>query len=435
MVSIGTISLNNKYIKSFVEKDELTALQDFVENAHKKIHEGTGAGAEYLGWLNWPSTMDEAEISRIEETASKLREDVEVLVVIGIGGSYLGAKAVQELLSPAFGRKGLEVVYAGQHISGRYLDELLAYVEGKKVAVNVISKSGTTTEPAIAFRKLKAWMYEAYGKEEAARRIIVTTDESAGALRKTADEAGYVSFVIPGDIGGRYSVLTPVGLLPLAAAGVDIRELLNGAKQAEADLISTNLEENAAYSYAAYRQVLNARGYSTEVMASFEPAMAGMNEWWKQLFGESEGKQGKGIFPASVIYSTDLHSLGQYLQNGRRMLFETMVSFTEDQQQSQIPFDEENGDGLNYLVDKTLHEVNQQALNATAMAHHDGGVPILQLEIPKLDTYHTGYLLYFFMKACAMSAYLSGVNPFDQPGVEQYKQNMFQLLGKPGYEK
>lgn len=417
-----------------MEEDELTALQDFVESAHRKIHEGTGAGAGFLGWLNWPSSMDERELSRIEEAASKLQDDVEVLVVVGIGGSYLGAKAVQELLSPAFGNRGLEVVYAGQNISGRYIEELLTYIQGKKVAVNVISKSGTTTEPAIAFRKLKAWMYEAYGEQQAAERIIVTTDESEGALRKTADEAGYTSFVIPGDIGGRYSVLTPVGLLPLAAAGVDIRALLNGAQQAEKDLMSTDLHENAAYSYAAYRQILNARGYATEVMASFEPAMAGMNEWWKQLFGESEGKQGKGIFPASVIYSTDLHSLGQYLQNGRRMLFETMVRFTEDQQQSQIPFDEENGDGLNYLVDKTLHEVNQQALAATAMAHHDGGVPILQLEIPKLDAYHTGYLLYFFMKACAMSAYLSGVNPFDQPGVELYKQNMFRLLGKPGYE-
>ena len=433
MVSIGTISLNDKYIKSFIEEDELSALQDFVESAHRKIHEGTGAGADFLGWLNWPSNMDETELARIEETASRLQDEVDVLIVIGIGGSYLGAKAVQELLNPAFGNKGLEVIYAGQNISGKYIEELLEYIEDKKAAVNVISKSGTTTEPAIAFRKLRNWMYEAYG-DQAAERIIVTTDKSEGALRKTAEEAGYTSFEIPRDIGGRYSVLTAVGLLPLASAGVDIRSLLKGAQQAETELMSSDLTENASYLYAAYRQILNARGYSTEVAASFEPAMAGINEWWKQLFGESEGKQGKGIFPASVIYSTDLHSLGQYLQNGRRMLFETMVSFTEDQQKSEIPFDEEDGDGLNYLVGKTMHQVNQQALAATALAHKEGGVPILEIEIPRLDAYHTGYLLYFFMKACAMSAYLSGVNPFDQPGVELYKQNMFQLLGKPGYE-
>lgn len=428
------LTLNRKYIEGFVGQVELDALADFVSAAHQKIHNKTGAGAEFLGWLDWPSGMDASELARLEETALKLRETADVLVVIGIGGSYLGTKAVQDLLQPAFNLGGVEVVFAGQNISGRYLDDLLMYLEGKEVALNVISKSGTTTEPAIAFRILRNWMMEKYG-EDATERIVVTTDEAAGALRKTADEAGYTSFVIPDDIGGRYSVLTPVGLLPLAVAGIDVRALLKGAEEAEKALSASSLEDNAAYLYAAYRQILNMRGYSVEVFASFEPAMAGINEWWKQLFGESEGKQGKGVFPASVIYSTDLHSMGQYLQDGRRMLFETMVSFVEDQAKMEIPFDDENGDGLNYLVDKSLHEVNQQAMEATAMAHVEGGVPILALEVPKIDEYHTGYLLYFFMKACAMSAYLSGVNPFDQPGVEQYKQNMFELLGKPGYEK
>jgi glucose-6-phosphate isomerase len=429
-----TVKINNKFIQEFVEANELAALEDFVAASHKKIHDKTGAGAEYLGWLDWPSKMDEAELSRLEEAAEKVKSDAEVLIVIGIGGSYLGTKAVQDLLLPAFGAGGTEVIFAGHNISGRYLEDLLSHIDGKKVALNVISKSGTTTEPAIAFRILRKWMVDAYG-EEAASRIIVTTDEKEGALRKAADKAGYTSFVIPGDIGGRYSVLTSVGLLPLAVAGVDIRSLLEGAALAESTLANPALMENDAYLYAAYRQILNSRGYSVEVMASFEPAMAGINEWWKQLFGESEGKQGKGVFPASVIYSTDLHSMGQYLQDGRRMLFETMVSFTEDQNQTEIPFDEEDGDGLNYLVEKSLHEVNQTAMEATALAHAEGGVPILSLEVPKLDAQHAGYLLYFFMKACAMSAYLSGVNPFDQPGVEQYKQNMFELLGKPGYEK
>jgi glucose-6-phosphate isomerase len=429
-----TLTLNRKYANQFVEQVELDALADFVSAAHQKIHGKTGAGSEFLGWLHWPSEMDPTEIARLEETAQRLRETADVLVVIGIGGSYLGTKAVQDLLRPAFNLDGMEVVFAGQNISGKYLEDLLAYMEGKNVALNVISKSGTTTEPAIAFRILRKWMTEKYG-DEAVERIVVTTDEAAGALRKTAEAAGYTSFVIPDDIGGRYSVLTPVGLLPLAVAGIDIRLLLEGAEQAEKELSAATIEENSAYLYAAYRQILNMRGYSVEVFASFEPAMSGINEWWKQLFGESEGKQGKGVFPASVIYSTDLHSMGQYLQDGRRMLFETMISFVEDQTKIEIPFEEEDGDGLNYLVDKSLHEVNQQAMEATAMAHVEGGVPILTLEVPRIDAFHTGYLLYFFMKACAMSAYLSGVNPFDQPGVEQYKQNMFELLGKPGYEK
>ncbi|WKA60497.1 glucose-6-phosphate isomerase [Planococcus shenhongbingii] len=431
---MGTVSLNDKYLNQFIEKDEVIAVQDFVKAAHRKIHEKSGAGAEYLGWLDWATQLDKDEVSRIEETAQKLCREAEVLIVIGIGGSYLGAKAVQDLLCPSFGLNKMEVIYAGQNLSGRYMEELLSFIEGKEVALNVISKSGTTTEPAIAFRVLRAWMYEKYG-EQAAERIIVTTDKTEGALRKAADATGYTSFEIPPDIGGRYSVLTAVGLLPLAVAGVDIRALVDGAAQAEKDLASEDLFENAAYLYAAYRQILNARGYSIEVLASFEPAMSGINEWWKQLFGESEGKQGKGIFPASVIYSTDLHSLGQYLQNGRRTLFETMISFKEEQYQSRIPFDQENGDGLNYLADKTLHEVNQQAMNATALAHVEGGVPVVTIEVERVDAFHTGYLIYFFLKACAMSAYLSGVNPFDQPGVELYKQNMFELLGKPGYEK
>lgn len=426
------VYLNEKYIKKFVQQDELAAVQDFVEVAHRKMHEKKSIGAEYLGWLDWPSSMKESDLQKIEEIAKEMREEADVLIVIGIGGSYLGTKAVKELLRPSFGLDTMEVIYAGQNLSGRYMVDLLTYIEDKKVAVNVISKSGTTTEPAIAFRTIRKWMYDKYG-EEAAKRIIATTDASEGALRQSVNAEGYQSFEIPPDIGGRYSVLTAVGLFPLAVAGVDIRSLLAGAKQAEEDLADPELFSNQAYLYAAYRQVLNVRGYSLEVLASYEPAMSAFHEWWKQLFGESEGKQGKGIFPASVIYSTDLHSLGQYLQNGRRTLFETMLSFTEDQHKSEIPFDAENIDGLNYLADKTLHEVNKQALNATAMAHTEGGVPVLSLEIPRLDEFHAGYMIYFFMKACAMSAYLSGVNPFDQPGVELYKQNMFRLLGKPGY--
>lgn len=434
MVVIEVVTLNEKYIEGFVDKDELTAMQDYVEAAHRKIHGKTGAGAEYLGWLDWPSSMNESELQKIEEIAKKVREKMDVLIVIGIGGSYLGTKAVKEMLRPSFGLDSMQIIYAGHNISGRYLEELLVYIEDKNVAVNVISKSGTTTEPAIAFRTIRKWMYGRYG-EEAAERIIATTDASGGALRQSVNADGFQSFEIPRDIGGRYSVLTAVGLLPLAVAGVDIRALLSGAKQAEKELADPDLFSNPAYSYATYRQILNARGYSIEVLASFEPFMNAFHEWWKQLFGESEGKQGKGVFPSSVVYSTDLHSLGQYLQNGRRILFETMISFTEDQHKSQIPFDEENIDGLNYLSDKTLHEVNKQALDATALAHVEGGVPVLCLEVQRLDEFHTGYLIYFFMKACAMSAYLSGVNPFDQPGVELYKQNMFELLGKPGYGK
>lgn len=434
MIHIGTVTLNDKYVKGFVEQEELTALQAFVEVAHQNMHSKTALGSDYLGWLDWPSKMDETELARIEETARQIREKANVLVVIGIGGSYLGTKAVNELLGSSFGFGETEIIYAGQNISGRYLQDLLTYIKGKNVALNVISKSGTTTEPAVAFRTLRTWMYETYG-EEAKERIFATTDKTGGALRKNVDANGYVSFEIPGDVGGRYSVLTAVGLLPLAVAGVDIRALLKGAEQAENELQTTDLNSNAAYTYAAYRQILNSRGYSVEVLASFEPAMSAFHEWWKQLFGESEGKQGKGVFPASVVYSTDLHSMGQYMQNGRRMLYETMIRFTEDQESFEIPFDENDEDGLNYLTDKTLHEVNMQALEATALAHVEGGVPVITLDVEKIDAHHVGYLLYFFMKSCAMSAYLSGVNPFDQPGVELYKQNMFQLLGKPGYEK
>ena len=429
---MNVISLNNKFIDEYVEKEELNALEPFVKAVHKGIHEKNLAGSEFLGWLQWASKYDETELQRLEQTAAKIRDNMDVLVVIGIGGSYLGTKAVQELLSNPFTNKGVEVIFAGQNISDRYMEDLLRYIEGKEVAVNVISKSGTTTEPAIAFRKLRKWMEDTYG-DGASERIIATTDSSEGALRKSVDKNGYVSFEIPPDIGGRYSVLTPVGLFPLAVAGIDIRALIKGAVQAEKDLDNDDVHSNPAYQYAAYRQILNARGYSVEVLASVEPSMASMHEWWKQLFGESEGKQGKGVFPASVVYSTDLHSLGQYLQNGKRFLFETMLCFTEDQYKTAVPMDEEDVDGLNYLSGKTFHEVNQQALDASAMAHAEGGVPILYLEMERIDAFHAGYLLYFFMKSCAMSAYLSGVNPFDQPGVEFYKQNMFQLLGKPGY--
>ncbi|KAA0966918.1 glucose-6-phosphate isomerase [Sporosarcina sp. ANT_H38] len=405
-----------------------------VKKIHQKMNKGTSEGADYLGWKNYPNELPLHELEETLDAANKLRENAELVVVIGIGGSYLGAKAIQDALSPYFERKSddPEVIFAGQNLSGAYMKQLLSYMGRKEVAIIVISKSGTTTEPAIAFRILLEFMENRYGSS-ASERIVAITDKSEGALRELAIRSGFRTFVIPDDIGGRYSVLTPVGLLPLAVAGVDIKQLLAGAKEAVHDLSSENIGSNIAYQYASLRSLLLSEGYNVEILASFSPNFEMFNEWWKQLFGESEGKGGNGIFPAAVAYPTDLHSLGQYVQDGQRMLFETFVHFTEDAEDYAIPSSKADVDGLNYLSDKTVNEINEVMMHGAMEAHKDGGVPVLRLEVAKQDAYHIGYLIYFFQLSCAMSAYLQGQNPFDQPGVEEYKNNIFRLLEKPGY--
>ena len=403
---------------------------DSVSRVHKMIHDRTGAGSEFMGWLDWSSNVDESFIQEIENTAQSIQANSDVFVVIGIGGSYLGSKAIIDMLGTHFpDTNKTEILYAGHNVSGTYLKQLMNYLDDKEVTLNVISKSGTTTEPAIAFRVLRQYMEKRYGIE-AKNRIIATTDPETGALFQMAVENGYKRFEIPENIGGRYSVLTAVGLLPIAVAGISIREFLEGASTAEKSLSSPIIEENPAYQYAVIRQHLSQEGFSTEILASFEPQLVSFHEWWKQLFGESEGKQQQGIFPASVVYTTDLHSLGQYIQDGKRNLFETMISFTDHNDDLSLPEDDRNLDELNYISGISLHEFNRKALIGTASAHKEGGVPVLHLEVEKYDTYHVGYLMYFFMKACAMSAYLMDINPFDQPGVEFYKVNTKKLLGK-----
>lgn len=403
---------------------------DSVSRIHKMIHNRTGAGSEYMGWLDWSSNVDESFIQEIENTAQSIQVNSDVFVVIGIGGSYLGSKAIIDMLGTHFpDTNKTEILYAGHNVSGTYLKQLMNYLDDKEVSLNVISKSGTTTEPAIAFRVLRQYMEKRYGVE-AKNRIIATTDPETGALFQMAVENDYKRFEIPENIGGRYSVLTAVGLLPIAVAGISIREFLNGASTAEKSLNSPIIEENPAYQYAVTRQHLSQEGFSTEILASFEPQLVSFHEWWKQLFGESEGKQHQGIFPASVVYTTDLHSLGQYIQDGKRNLFETMISFTDHNDDLHLPEDEQNLDELNYISEISLHEFNRKALIGTASAHKEGGVPVLHIEVEKYDAFHVGYLMYFFMKACAMSAYLMDINPFDQPGVEFYKVNTKKLLGK-----
>jgi len=418
------ITLNTEFLTIDYEKSKL------VPHIHEKIHGRTGAGSEYLGWLDWSSNLDEDFFREIEETAQRIQSNSDVLVVIGIGGSYLGSKAIIDMLGSHFPDKNkTEILYAGHNVSGSYLKELLNYLDSKEVSLNVISKSGTTTEPAIAFRVLRQYMEERYGSE-AKNRIIATTDPDSGALFQMANEKGYQRFIIPRDIGGRYSVLTAVGMLPVAVAGFSFREIISGAANAEKELMDSNIEDNPAYKYAVIRQNLAQKGYTTEILASFESQLVPFHEWWKQLFGESEGKQNKGIFPASVIYPTDLHSMGQYIQDGKRNLFETMISFTHHNDDFHLPEDEQNLDELNYISNISLHDFNKKSLIGTASAHNEGGVPVLHLEVEKYDVYHVGYLMYFFMKACAMSAYLMDINPFDQPGVEFYKVNTKKLLGK-----
>ena len=433
---MSNLMLQMENIKAFLENSEIDRLQDRVRAIHKDMEAGSGAGSDYLGWLGLPSHTGTDLMDDIKNTANQIRSEAEVLITIGIGGSYLGAKAAIEFSGHSFGNrlssgsKGPELYFAGQNISSDYLSDLLDVVSGKSIYINVISKSGTTTEPAIAFRVLKAMVEERYGREEAKKRIIATTDSSKGALKKLADEEGYKTFVIPDDVGGRFSVLTPVGLLPIAAAGIDIDELMDGAKSMEASSSNPDLSKNSAYRYAAARSLLYGRGKVIEILSTFHPSLHYLGEWWKQLAGESEGKDGGGIFPASVDLTTDLHSMGQWIQEGKRIIFETFLTVENSSREMTIPFVEGDPDGLNYISGKSLDFVNEKAYLGTAMAHLEGGVPNMTIKLKDRSAHTLGELFYFFERAVAMTGYLAGVNPFDQPGVEFYKKNMFRLLGK-----
>ena len=432
-----SVKLNTRYLEGFIdEKKVLTEIAPEVAEAAELLHSGKGAGSDFLGWVDLPVNYDKEEFARIKEAAEKIRNDSEVLVVIGIGGSYLGARAAIEFCKSQ--NRNLyekpQIIFAGNTLSSSALAEAIKLCEGKDFSVNVISKSGTTTEPTIAFRVFKEMLEKKYGKEEAAKRIYATTDKARGTLKELSDREGYETFVIPDDVGGRYSVLTAVGLLPIAVAGIDIDAMMKGAQDAREALSQGDVYTNDCYKYAALRNVLYRMGKSVEMMISYEPDYTLMNEWFKQLFGESEGKDGKGIYPSSAIFSTDLHSLGQYVQDGERLMFETVVTFNKPKCEHIIGFDPENGDGFNFVAGKSVDFVNKKAFLGTVLAHTDGGVPNMILEMEQMDEYEFGYLVYFLEKACAISGYVLKINPFDQPGVESYKKNMFALLGKPGYE-
>lgn len=425
------------YSKSGIKEEQLEIIKWQMLDAKKSVEEGSNVGNDFLGWVRLPENYDKKEFEEIKKSAEKIRSDSDVLVVVGIGGSYLGARAAIEMLNSSFynslpkdKRKAPAIVYAGNNISGNYMYELLEYLEDKDFSVNVISKSGTTTEPAIAFRLLCNLLEKKYGTVDG--RIYVTTDKEKGALKGFADEKGCPTFVVPDDVGGRYSVLTAVGLLPIAAAGIDIDAMMKGAYDAMKEYES---DENACTEYARLRNILYRQGKTVEILANYEPRMHYVGEWWKQLFGESEGKDGMGIFPAAVDFSTDLHSLGQYIQEGRRNIFETVLTVAEPDHDVTVIHDEKNIDGLNFLSGKTMDYVNNKAFLGTLLAHTDGNVPNIVIEIDKMDAYNFGYMVYFFEKACGISGYMLGVNPFNQPGVEAYKKNMFALLNKPGYEE
>ncbi len=436
------ITLDYSNVLPFIGGEEaVKRMEPQVKAAHDMLHKKNGPGNDFLGWLDLPTNYDKEEFARIKKAAAKIRRDSDVLVVIGIGGSYLGARAVIELLNHSFAnvaskkvRKSPIILFCGNSISATYLADMMDIIEGKDISLNIISKSGTTTEPAIAFRILRAYMEEKYGKEEARSRIYATTDKAKGALKGLADEEGYESFVVPDDVGGRFSVLTAVGLLPIAVAGIDIKELMKGAKDASKAYKKMSLEENPCYRYAAVRNCLLRSGYSTEIMVNYEPSFHYMTEWWKQLYGESEGKDLRGIFPAGVDNTTDLHSMGQFIQDGARIMFETVVSIDNPRRSFEIPNDPANLDGLNFLSGMDMNEVNKKAMQGTVLAHVDGKVPNMAIHMEKQDAYNLGELIYFFEKACGISGYILSVNPFNQPGVEAYKKNMFALLGKPGYE-
>ena len=433
------LQLNEKFLEGFVSAKELSSMRDEALSALDLIKSKSGEGSDFLGWADLPVEYDREEFARIQAAAARIRSTCDVLIVLGIGGSYLGARAVIEFVtSPLYNslkKETPDIYFSGNSISSTALAELLSLVEGKDICLNVISKSGTTTETAVAFRIFRDLLYRKYGEEGARERIFVTTDRARGTLKQFADGCGFETFVIPDDVGGRYSVLTAVGLLPVAAAGIDIEALMRGAADARRDCLCPDIEKNIALRYASFRQLLYRKGKKVEILVGYEPYLLLFNEWWKQLFGESEGKDGIGLLPDSVIFSTDLHSLGQYIQEGERILFETVLWVKDSGQEVTIPEDEANIDGLNFLSGKSLSYVNRHAMLGTLLAHHDGAVPNIVLELSDRSAYSLGYLIYFFEISCAISGYLSGVNPFNQPGVEAYKKNMFALLGKPGYEK
>jgi Glucose-6-phosphate isomerase len=433
-----SLKLEDRYLAGFVEKHEYCGIAPLVKAAHESIADKTGLGNDFLGWVDLPVQYDRDEFARIKAAAKRIQANSDIFIVIGIGGSYLGARAAIDFIKSDYyndlSKETPNIYFSGNSISSSSLQELVSICEGKDVSINMISKSGTTTEPAIAFRVFRELLEKKYGKEGAKERIFCTTDKAKGTLKNLADEEGYETFVVPDDVGGRFSVLTAVGLLPIAVAGADIDKLMQGAAEAKEKYQNPDIAENDCYKYAAIRNILYNKGKSTEVMVSYEPCYAMMNEWWKQLYGESEGKDQKGLFPASVIFSTDLHSMGQYLQDGRRDLFETVINIKKPRHKLVLGLDNTDVDGLNYLSGKTMDFVNEKAFEGTILAHNDGNVPNIILEIEDFSETTLGHLFYFFEKACALSGYMLGVNPFDQPGVESYKKNMFALLGKPGYE-
>jgi len=429
------LNVNCKKVLPFLDKKDFESILFEVVEATDLLNSREGKGSDFLGWEDLPVTYDKEEFSEIKKAAEKIRSNSDILIVIGIGGSYLGSKAAIEMLGNHFKVEGeLEVVFAGHNISSTYMMDLVDYLEGKDFSINVISKSGTTTEPALAFRFFKKLLIEKYGKAEANTRIYATTDKDKGALRSLADKEGYTTFVVPNDVGGRFSVLTAVGLLPIAASGINIDEIMEGAEAAYYEYLNNPLQSDVT-KYVAIRNILYRKGKKIEMLVSYEPSFQYLGEWWKQLFGESEGKENKGLFPASASFSTDLHSLGQYIQDGERHLFETVITVKKPKREITIEKDELNLDGLNYLTGKTIDYVNRQAYLGTLLAHNDGGVPNMLIELPEISPKSFGHLVYFFEKSCAVSGYVLGVNPFDQPGVEDYKKNMFALLEKPGYEE
>ena len=431
-----SVKYNGKHLAKFIRPEEYDTIFPQVELAHQQLESRSGAGNDFLGWLDLPVNYDKEEFARIKEAAKKIREDSDVLLVAGIGGSFLGARAVVEAVKGLYHNDtedGLKIYFCGNTISPTYLNDIIKVTKGKRFSINVISKSGTTTETALAFRVLRKLLEDSVGPEEANKRIYATTDRAKGTLKQLADAQGWPTFVVPDDVGGRYSVLTAVGLLPIACAGIDIDALMKGAADAR-EAYSVCSKDNDAYRYAMTRNILYRKGKVVETLAAFEPDFTMMNEWYKQLFGESEGKDQKGLMPTSCIFSTDLHSMGQFLQDGSRTMFETYVDIKNTREDFYIEPLEGNFDGLNFLADQNMSVVNRKAMEGTILAHNDGGVPIGVIEVDSLDAYNVGYLIYFFWKACAVSGYLLSVNPFDQPGVESYKKNMFALLGKPGYE-
>ncbi len=432
-----SLKLNTKYVENFINADELDGIKAQVELAASVLHEGTGLGNDFLGWLDLPENYDKEEFARIKAAAEKIKKNSDILIVIGIGGSYLGARAAIEMMKSPFynnlKKDTPDIYFVGNNISSTYMNEILSICEGKDISVNVISKSGTTTEPALAFRIFKKLVEDKYGKEEAKNRIFCTTDKERGTLKNLADKEGYETFVIADNIGGRFSVLTAVGLLPIAVSGCDIDAVMKGAYQAQKDF-TADFDNNDCYKYAALRNIFYRKGKAAELLVSYEPCMLMMSEWYKQLFGESEGKDGKGLFPASVNFSADLHSMGQFIQDGSKLLFETVLDIKTPKKDIFLKDDEANLDGLNFLTNQNMSVVNRKAFEGTVLAHTKGGVPNIVIEVDGTDEENFGYMVYFFEKACAVSGYVLGVNPFNQPGVESYKKNMFALLGKPGYE-